>query len=378
MRWSSLAIAAGVVVLASSCGGSSHRHATPRPPGAPATEHLEYVLAGSTLYVYSIDQRNRLMQTISLPQIDAQTHGIVACPPTGMLYISYGEQAPPGGSLLAYDLVRKRVVWNRHYELGIDSMAISPDGREIYMPAGELSGDGSWRIIDAATGEPTGAVIHAGEGAHNTIMGADGKYVYLGGVDYPYLEVASTRTKRVIRKIGPLNGPGVRPFTINGSQTLAFTTATSFLGFQVSSIESGKVLYTVSVPGFSFDPSSFGPHTPDHGISLSPDGRELYLIDTPNGYVHVFDVSGLPAVAPRDIADIKLRHPPPNNGWLQHSRNGRYVYVGRAGDVIDTKTRKVVAFLAPLQNWSDFLEIDWRDRKPVATTSRYGVGHVSR
>src|SRR5581483_3741687 len=192
---------------------------------------------------------------------------------------------------------------------------------------------------------------------------------------YPYLDVASTRTKRVVRKIGPLHGPGAgRPFTINGSQTLAFNTATSFLGFQVSSIKTGKVLFTVAPPGFSWNPKTFG-GTPDHGISLSPDEQELYLIDTPNGYVHVFDVSGLPAGRPHDVADIKLAHPPPNDGWLQHTRDGRFVYVGRAGDVIDTRTRKIVAYLPPLQKTADFLEIDWQGGRPVATTQRYGVGY---
>ena len=197
----------------------------------------------------------------------------------------------------------------------------------------------------------------------------------MGGVDYPYLGVASTRTDEVIRMLGPLNGPGVRPFTINGSQTLAFTTARSFLGFQVSSIPTGKVLYTVPVPGFSFDPATFG-RTPDHGIALSPDEHELFLIDTPNGYVHVFDLQGLPASAPRLVANIKLAHPPPNDGWLGISRNGHYLYVGRAGDIIDTRTRTVVNYLPPLQDTADYLEIDWRRGKPVFTTNRYGIGYV--
>ena len=178
----------------------------------------------------------------------------------------------------------------------------------------------------------------------------------------------------VIGKIGPLNLPGVRPFTINGSQTFAFTTAKNFLGFQVSSITTGNVLYTVPVPGFSFDPKTFR-YTPDHGISLSPGERELYLIDTPNGYVHVFDVSGLPGSPPRLVANIKLHHPPAHNGWLQHSRNGRYVYVGHAGDVIDTRRRKIVDYLPPLHATADSLEIDWRHGKPVSTTNRYGVGY---
>lgn len=341
------------------------------------TGHFEYVVAGGAVYVYSIDRANALVQTIGLPRIGSSIHGVVASPRTARLYISYGLQGPPGGSLLAYDLRRGRVVWQRTYRFGIDSMAISPNGRWIYMPAGEGTTDGRWRIIAAANGQPTGRAIAGPAGAHNTIMGPNGRYLYLGGVDYPYLEVADTRTNKVVRKLGPLNGPGVRPFTINGSQTLAFTTARSFMGFQVSSIVTGKVLYTVPVPGFSFDRATFS-HTPNHGISLSPDERSLYLIDTPNSYVHVFDVSGLPASRPRLMANIKLEHAPAHDDWLQHSRNGRYVYVGHSGDVIDTRTRKIVDFLPPLRGSGDSLEIDWLRGRPVATTNRYGVGYVHR
>lgn len=339
------------------------------------TGHFEYVLADGALYVYSIDHGNSLVQTVSLPWIGTSIHGVVASPRTGRLYVAYGQQKPPGGSLLAYDLRTGRALWHRTYSFGIDSMAISPNGRWIYMPAGEGTRDGEWRIIAAADGAPSNRSIAGPIGAHNTIMGKGGQYLYLGGVDFPYLEVASTATNRVVRKIGPLNGPGVRPFTINGSQTLAFTTARSFLGFQVGSIRTGKVLYTVPVPGFSFNPAKFG-RTPDHGIALSPNERRLYLIDTPNGYVHVFDVQGLPGSRPSLVANIKLAHAPPDDGWLQTSRNGRYLYVGRSGDVIDTRTNKIVAYRPAIGDTADFLEIDWRHGRPVATTNRYGIGYA--
>jgi DNA-binding beta-propeller fold protein YncE len=340
-----------------------------------ATMHFEYVIAGGAIHVYSIDHGNRKVQTVSLPQIGSLIHGVVASPRTGRLYISYGRQAPPGGSLLAYSLRRGRAVWHRTYPFGIDSMAISRNGRLLYMPAGEGTIDGRWRIIAASNGRPTGRSIEGPAGAHNTIMGPGGRHLYLGGVDYPYLDVASTRSDTVVRTIGPLNGPGVRPFTINGSETLAFTTARSFLGFQVSSITAGKVLYTVPIPGYSFDPTTFG-RTPNHGIALSPDERQLYLIDIPNGFVHVFDVQGLPTSPPHLIANIALVHAPPNDGWLQTSRNGRYLYVGRSGDVIDTRTRRVVDYLSPLRHTADYLEVDWRRGRPISTTNRYGIGYV--
>ena len=87
--------------------------------------------------------------------------------------------------------------------------------------------------------------IQGGVGAHNTVVSASGRYVYLGGRNHNYLEAYDT-TAGTIHSIGPLFG-GVRPFTVNGSDTLAFTTATNLDGFQVSNITTGKVLFTVSL-----------------------------------------------------------------------------------------------------------------------------------
>ena len=110
-------------------------------------------------------------------------------------------------------------------------------------------------------------------------------------------------------------------------------------------------------------------------------------MDGPNDYVHVYDVSGLPRRAPRKIADIKLTRPIAGDeqpclydctrsGWLQHTRDGRFVYVGDSGDVIDTRTRKVVADLQTLYDSKKTLEIDWRRGVPVFTTTRTGMGYV--
>jgi hypothetical protein len=62
------------------------------------------------------------------------------------------------------------------------------------------------------------------------------------------------------------------------------------------------------------------------------------------------------------------------DGWLLHSLDGRFVYVGDSGEVIETATRKVVTTLAPLANTRKSLEIDRQNGSPVATSTRYGVG----
>ncbi len=402
-------LAAGALISASGCAAASSSSlttavgpsatgngqpasATASPAGARSTPgilHYLYVFPDQAMYVYDIDRGHRLVQQVALPGVRG-IRGVVVSPRTSTLYVSYGEDGGPGtaGSLLAYNLLTGAVTWKRTYSFGIDSMAISRSGSRIYMPDGELSSDGGWMVIDAHSGTVIGR-IDAGKGPHNTVVGLSGKSVYLGGRNYPYLDVASTATNRVFRHIGPLRS-GVRPFTVNGAETLAYTTATGFLGFQVSSINTGRVLYTDGFgPRFRYDPATFSPSAPSHGISLSPDERQLWVIDGPNSFVHVFDVARVPQRPPRQAADIKLAHPLTGaeagcsydcagDGWLLHSRSGCYVYVGDSGDVINAATRRVVAFLPSLRNSRKFLEIDWRAGKPMSTTTRSGLGYVRR
>jgi DNA-binding beta-propeller fold protein YncE len=388
--------------MLASCAGTNNLPAEQITPAAPLTtqvptsrpastvssgviHHYEYVFPDGSMYVHDMDHGHALVKMVSLPT-NVGVRGVVASPATHMLYVSYGGDGGGNGngSLLKYDLLTSTIVWRRDYSHGIDSMAITPDGKTIYMPDGELSPDGTWYVIDANTGNETGT-INGGSGPHNTIVSLNGKHVYLGGRNYRYLEVADTATNRVIKSIGPLQS-GVRPFTINGKETTAYMSTTGFLGFQVGDITTGKILYTVPIRGFSWDGG--GPSDPSHGISLSPDEKELYVIDWANSYVHVFDVSNVPASAPRQVADIKLTRSMHHNetpcaydclgdGWLQHSRDGRFVYIGDEGDVIDTATRSVVVNLDALYNTRKMLEIDWQNGMPISTTSREGVGYVT-
>jgi hypothetical protein len=356
------------------------------------TQHYEYVFPSNAIDVYDLDNGFKLLKTIPLPAAATDIRGAAACPSTHVLYVSYGHDssASGGGVMLAYDLVAEKTLWTRSYSEGIDSMAITPDCKTIYMPVGEASSAANWNVLEAATGNITGS-IEGGSGPHNTIVSLNGQHVYMGPRNAGFLTVAETGTGKVIRSIGPLLHGGVRPFTVNGKETLAFTTATGFLGFQVSSIATGQVLYTVPVSPsseFPYTEGQPGPSSPSHGISLSPDEKELWVMDQPNSYVHVFDITGLPSSAPVQVANIKLTRAMTGSqvgctydclreGWLQHTLDGRFVIVGDSGDVIDTKTRQSVANAEPLYNSRVFLEIDWSGGVPVATSTRSGLGYVT-
>ncbi len=367
---------------------------TPTPTGG--TQHLLYVLEDSSMTVYNMDNNFSQINILSYPA-HGGIRGIAADPQAHMLYVSYGGDGGGNGngSLLKYDLVANKPVWTKNYTHGIDSMAITPDGTKLYMPEGEIASGGKWYIIDATTGNETGSIDTSGgtndNGPHNTIVSLNGQHVYMGdrnlahnGSNYFY--VASTTTNQIMQKVGPFQS-GIRPFTINGKETLVFTSVTGFLGFQVADLTTGKVLYTVPIKkptGASCNNS--GATDPSHGVSLSPDEKELYVIDYTCNYVHVFNVSNAQTTVPQQIADIPV-HPFNQNqancaydclgdGWLLHSTDGKYVFVGDTGDVIDTTARKSIANLNALFNSRVYIEIDWKNGIPTSTTTRSGLGYV--
>lgn len=66
-------------------------------------------------------------------------------------------------------------------------------------------------------------------------------------------------------------------------------------------------------------------------------------------------------------------------GWITFSVDGDFAYPS-TGDVIDVKTRKIIATLEDGQNNSvqseKMIEIHFRDGKPVGAGDQFGLGQV--
>jgi YVTN family beta-propeller protein len=348
------------------------------------TAHWLYVVTDGTVYVYDIDNNHALVKQFSIPE--AGKRGVAVAPSRGLLYITEcgtGNCGGKNGSLLAYDLVHDVVAWIANYPFGVDQLAATPDGSTIYMPHGADASDGAYSVLDASDGQPIGSVA-TGTNGHNTIVSLDGTQVYLTGytgTNYNFAHVVDPATGHVTLNAGPTIN-GVRPFTVNGSHTLMFTTSTNTCGFQVISLTTGQVLYTIPFGGSCSWTAS---NAPSHGISLSPNEKRLYIIDAPLDQVEVYDVSGLPGTAPTAVAGIPLSslsgtEQPcqtycEREGWVLNDLSGRYVYVGDTGNVIDTSTNAVVATLAALQNTRQVIEVDWANGTTSATSTRFGLGH---
>src|ERR1041385_9373912 len=127
------------------------------------------------------------------------------------------------------------------------------------------------------------ATVETKSGSHNTIYGADGAHAYLAGLKSPLLSIADTRTHKVARTVGPF-GNVIRPFTVNGKETLVFVNVNGLLGFEVGDLRTGEKLHRVEVQGYQQGPvKRHG--CPSHGIAMTPDEKELWVADCANSAI---------------------------------------------------------------------------------------------
>ncbi len=346
----------------------------PSPTAAAAEQHLLYVAnpgtrnyveyGGVGVSVFDIDRGYKFVRRIPTWEVaegakPQNVKGIVASAKTGNLYITSLSKT------IAIDAISGKKIWDNPYAGGCDRLAISPDGKVLYIP--QLEGP-SWNVVNAATGDVIDT-LQLNSGSHNTIYSNDGSRVYLAGLKSPLLSIVNPQTRTVASTVGPFDNV-IRPFTVNGSNTLAFVNINGLLGFEVGDIRTGKKLYRVEVDGYKQGPvKRHG--CPSHGIALTPDEKELWLADCFNGAIHIFDSTVMP---PKQITSLKARD---CVGWLSFSMDGRFAY-SSTGEIFDASTKKLVAALedeAGHQVQSEkLLDLTVANGRVVRAGNQFGVG----
>jgi len=129
------------------CGLAADAPATERKllyvaePGV--RDYLEY--GGHGVLVFDIAAGHQFVRRIPTSGVDEKgkplnVKGICASAATKRLYVTTTK------TLMCYDLLTDKLLWEQGYEGGCDRMAISPEGGEIYVPSFE--GD-HWQLVDA-------------------------------------------------------------------------------------------------------------------------------------------------------------------------------------------------------------------------------------
>jgi DNA-binding beta-propeller fold protein YncE len=189
--------------------------------------------------------------------------------------------------------------------------------------------------LSAETGAEV-AVVKVEKSAHNTIFSPAGGEVFLADRHSKKLRVLDASTNKISRTVGPFSN-FVRPFTVDGSARRVYVCCDDRLGFEIGDLKTGAVVDVIDVEGFTRGPVAR--HScPCHGIGMTPDETEIWLCDSFNRRLHVFDLT---ASRPRLKQSVEVRDEP---GWITFGLDGKFAYPS-TGEVIDAATKKIVAKL---------------------------------
>lgn len=341
-------------------GHSTHRYLYVVTPGI--RDYTEF--GGAGILVFDIDQNHKFVKRIetTASKVEKPRNIKGVCGFGNRIYFTTPEK------LYCVDVATEKTLWEVSPPNGCDRMSILPNAKTLYVPSFEKD---TWNVIDGEDGKVV-AEIETKSGAHNTVVSRDGTRMYMGGLKSPNIFVADTSSHKIIQQIGPFSA-AIRPFTINGDRTRAYVCVNELLGFEIGDLTTGKVLHRVEVTGFKQGPvKRHG--CPSHGVGLTPNEREVWVVDAANEHVHIFDNTVTP---PKQIQSIKLREQP---GWITFSIDGEYAYPS-TGEVISTRTKQIVSLLTDEMgrevHSEKMLEVHkvWQDAKEFG--DQFGVGRVA-
>ena len=230
-----------------------------------------------------------------------------------------------------------------------NNIAITPDGKKLYVAI--TRGDAFVDVIDLEAGRVVKAIPTAG-GVHNVFITPDGKYIAAGMIGARTLTIIDTETDEPAwsltfdgKSTGDYPDGGVRPMAFeanaDGSTKRIFVQISNYHGFYVIDFETRAVVQKVAIPELPISRVSNDAlqGSPAHGLAVSPDGSQVWSTSKPNDHVYVWSLPNLQL-----LGGVHVGHHP---DWLTMTPDGRYLYVANAGSndvsVIDAETIEEVA-----------------------------------
>jgi YVTN family beta-propeller protein len=252
---------------------------------------------------------------------------VVSSPDGRWIYVNRIDSAGiPGapavgdtGEVVAISTATNHVVWRVRTEGMPHHMTVSPDGHYVFVPYF----NSTWlAVIDTRT-HAVVKKLPTSYGSHVTQLSPDGAKIFVGSMFGDDVTIYDVETQKPVGHI-PF-ASGVRPFAITTDQKTMYVQRSRLHGFDVVDVASQKVLRTVDLP--ALPPGTklpqFLPHTVDHGIALSHDGKLLLANGSIANYVVAYSVPDLTLKAVIPVGKD------PN--WIAFSRDDKTAFISDRG-----------------------------------------------
>jgi YVTN family beta-propeller protein len=244
------------------------------------------------------------------------------------------KHAGESGEVVAVSSGSGRTLWRAPVGGWPQHLALSPDGRRLYVPLYD-------RLrIDVVDTEKHAVVDHlpAALGSHGMKLSPDGARLYVGSMFWDMLLVIDLKTGQPVKRI-PFKD-AVRPFVFTRDEKRLYAQLSRLHGFEVVDLEKGRVVRRVALPELPAGTKlpEFFPNTYNHGLALSPDEKLLLAAGSVADYVCVYSQPGLEL-----LKTIPVGRDP---NWIVFSRDGRLAFVSNRGSntvsVIDVAAMREV------------------------------------
>jgi YVTN family beta-propeller protein len=286
------------------------------------------------------------------------------------LYVSNSE----GDDITVIDLATYRVIADIQVGEQVHGLCAPSDGRRLFTT---IESENNLKVIDTTTDKVVDTIPLTGR-PNQCASTPNGRYVCVPVRDGNSVDIVDTAARKVV-KVLPVNLPhncydadnddaifvssmgdqeinlidlktmayakkipvgGIpRPYAVSKDGKRLYAALSDFHGFVIATIPDQKIVARVELPPAPPLACRLEPHTPTHGIELSPDGKELWVTSLADSGVYVYDIA-----TNHLSTEIHIGKCP---NWITFSPDGRYGAVSNSGSddssIIDTRTRREVA-----------------------------------
>lgn len=211
--------------------------------------------------------------------------------------------------------------------------AVTPNGKFVAAPI--FNGD-VVEIVDATNMKTVKTLPVAMP--HNCLNAGNNEHMFVTSIRGNQVNMIDLGTMSYMAEI-PVGGVP-RPIAVDREEKTLYVALSLLHGFVIADIPSRKVVRKVEFPplppGLDLGPLL---NTATHGLTLTPDGKELWAASVPTGKVYVYDVASGKVAGSIAVGEL------PN--WIAFSPDGRYGCVTNTGtndcSIVDRQGKKEVA-----------------------------------
>lgn len=262
-------------------------------------------------------------------KVGYKPHGVAVSPDGKLLFVTVESDK----SLKEIDTTTNKIVRTMKLNGIPNELAITPNGKFLAIP------NRTGNAIDIVN-VPEFKLVKAVpiDFPHNCVNSGSNEDFYCECRGLGKIDRIDLRSLSVVDPV-PVDGDP-RPFAVSRDEKTAFVQVSDMHGFNVVDIPAGKVTRWVHFPPTS-ELNLVEPLTPSHGMAISPDGKELWVDNSKDHSVYVYDIAAHKLTHKILVGKTPL--------WVTFSADGKYCCVSTPGSdqvsIIDAKTYREVARL---------------------------------